>query len=95
MSEAPSVVVLDYGAGNVRSAVRALEEAEHIEGIIHMKTLHLGPDELLVAAKIAVAPTESALEVARAIDTAEAAIRGVEPSARVIYLEPDIYRPQG
>ena len=57
-----------------------------------MKTMHLGPDELLVAAKIAVAPADSAAEVARAIDAAEARIREAEPVARVIYLEPDIDR---
>jgi cation diffusion facilitator family transporter len=58
--------------------------------VIHMKTMHLGPEELLVAAKIAVRPTDSAAEVARAIDAAEARVRAAEPIARVIYLEPDI-----
>jgi divalent metal cation (Fe/Co/Zn/Cd) transporter len=56
-----------------------------------MRTLHLGPDELLVAAKIAVRHDETAAEVARAIDAAEARIREAVPIARVIYLEPDIY----
>jgi cation diffusion facilitator family transporter len=58
--------------------------------VIHMKTMHLGPEELLVAAKIAVPPTDSATEVARVIDAAEARVRAAEPIARVIYLEPDI-----
>ena len=48
-----------------------------------------------MAAKIAVAPTDSAAEVARAIDAAEARIRAAEPMARVIYLEPDIDRRPG
>ncbi|MCW2784868.1 MAG: putative cation efflux protein [Marmoricola sp.] len=73
----------------------ALESTEGIAGVIHMKTLHLGPEELLVAAKIAVDPTDSAAEVAVAIDRAEAACRAAEPTARVIYLEPDIRRPGG
>ena len=55
-----------------------------------MKTMHLGPEELLVAAKIAVTASDSAADVARAIDAAEAAIRAAEPTARVIYLEPDL-----
>jgi cation diffusion facilitator family transporter len=63
-----------------------------IERIVHLKTLHLGPDELLVAAKIAVPTTASATDIATAIDAAEAAVRGAEPTARVIYLEPDIWR---
>jgi cation diffusion facilitator family transporter len=70
----------------------AIEASEGIDSVIHMKTLHLGPDELLVAAKVAVTATDSAAEVARAIDAAEVAIREVEPVARVIYLEPDLRR---
>jgi divalent metal cation (Fe/Co/Zn/Cd) transporter len=64
-----------------------------VERIIHMKTLHLGPDELLVAAKVAVPRTERADEVARHINECEARIRAAVPIARVIYIEPDIYRP--
>jgi len=75
--------------------VRAIEAAlvgPGVERVIHMKTLHLGPEELLVAAKIGVAPTEHADAVARAIDDAERRVRAAVPIARVIYLEPDIYR---
>ena len=57
-----------------------------------MKTLHLGPEELLVAAKIGVGAMTAAEDVARAIDQAERAIRAVEPTAGAIYLEPDIFR---
>ena len=58
----------------------------------HLKTLHLGPDELLVAAKIAVDPGLALPAVARAIDDAEARVRAVEPLARQLYLEPDLDR---
>ena len=68
----------------------ALTDVDGVERVIHMKTLHLGPDELLVAAKIAVRGTDTAADVARTIDAAEVSIREVEPVARVIYLEPDI-----
>ena len=60
--------------------------------MIHLKTLYLGPDQLLVAAKVAVTPTDSAAAVADAIDLAESGIREAVPVATVIYLEPDIYR---
>jgi cation diffusion facilitator family transporter len=70
----------------------AIEGTDGIDSVIHMKTMHLGPDELLVAVKIAVTGSDSAAEVARAIDGAEVAIRATEPTARVIYLEPDIRR---
>lgn len=69
----------------------ALTADPSVERIIHMKTLHLGPEELLVAAKIAVRSADTGAEIARAIDAAERRIREVEPQARVIYLEPDIY----
>jgi cation diffusion facilitator family transporter len=82
------------GEGATPEAVARIEAALLADGsvrrVIHMRTLHLGPEELLVAAKIAVAPTDSAAEVARAIDAAEARVRAAEPVARVIYLEPDI-----
>jgi cation diffusion facilitator family transporter len=69
----------------------ALSAEPAVERIIHMRTLHLGPEELLVAAKIAVRHNDTAVEIARAIDSAERRIREAEPTARVIYLEPDIY----
>ena len=63
-----------------------------VERVIHLRTLHLGPEELLVAAKIAVGAAVTAEDVARAIDDAEARIREAVPIARLIYLEPDILR---
>jgi divalent metal cation (Fe/Co/Zn/Cd) transporter len=71
---------------------KAIADSETVERIIHMKTLHLGPDELLVAAKIAVKQGDSAEHIARGIDDAESRIRAAVPIARVIYLEPDLYR---
>jgi cation diffusion facilitator family transporter len=70
----------------------ALRDTEGVDGVIHMKTLHLGPEELLVAAKISVSRGSTGEDVAAAIDRAEQAIRAVEPTAQVIYVEPDIYR---
>jgi cation diffusion facilitator family transporter len=69
----------------------ALETTSGIERVIHMKTLHLGPEELLVAVKAGVARDATADDVATSIDSAERAIREAEPTAQVIYIEPDIY----
>ncbi|GGM18525.1 cation diffusion facilitator family transporter [Nakamurella endophytica] len=74
--------------------VSALTSTPSITRIVHMKTLHLGPDEILVAAKIGVNHDDSAQHVATTIDTAESRIRQALPAARMIYLEPDIYRQQ-
>ena len=77
-----------------RRIEQALAGAPGVRRIIHMKTLHLGPEEILVAAKIAVHPATSAAEVADAINRAEAAIRDAEPSVSALYLEPDIDDPE-
>ncbi len=73
-------------------AIAAALVGEGVSSVIHMKTLHLGPEELLVAAKIAVSPTDAAADVADEIDAAERRVRAAVPIARVIYLEPDIRR---
>ncbi|MFP5346061.1 MAG: cation diffusion facilitator family transporter [Actinomycetes bacterium] len=83
------------GEGASREHVTAIRSAlpgEGVESVIHMKTLHLGPEELLVAAKIAVPAAARAEDVARAIDAAERRVRDAVPIARVIYLEPDLRR---
>ncbi|GAB3246283.1 cation diffusion facilitator family transporter [Kineosporia babensis] len=66
-----------------------------VNGVIHIRTLYVGPDELLVAAKIAVVPTESAVEVAEAINEAEVRVRAAVPDAKLIFLEPDIAHGDG
>ncbi|OJF16107.1 cation diffusion facilitator family transporter [Couchioplanes caeruleus] len=78
---------------DVQTIENALLAGGGVERIIHMKTLYLGPEELLVAAKIAVPRSERAEELAAHIDEAETRIRQALPIARAIYLEPDIYRP--
>jgi divalent metal cation (Fe/Co/Zn/Cd) transporter len=79
-------------AGDTAKIRAALEGANGIESVIHMKTLYLGPDELMVAAKIGVNASASAQDIALVIDAAEVAVRAAVPAARVIYLEPDIER---
>jgi len=79
-------------APQLRRIRAALVDGEVVTSVIHMRTMHLGPDELLVAAKIGVEHDDTAAEVARAIDAAEARVREAVPIASVIYLEPDIRR---
>jgi cation diffusion facilitator family transporter len=79
---------------HVEQIESALLAGDDIERIIHMRTMHLGPEELLVAVKVGVARAASAADVAAAIDAAEARIRDSVPIARVIYVEPDLYREQ-
>ncbi|MEU5315105.1 cation diffusion facilitator family transporter [Streptomyces sp. NPDC021056] len=79
------------GIEAVQKIEAAIVDGDVVTGIIHMRTLHLGPEELLVAAKIAVQHDDTAAEVANAINAAEARIREAVSIARVIYLEPDIF----
>lgn len=74
-----------------RRIVQALTAGEEVEHLIHVKTLYLGPDELLVAAKLGFAPDKPFAEVAAQIDVVEARVRAAVPIARAIYLEPDVY----
>jgi len=73
--------------------VDAILAGDEVEKLIHIKTLYLGPDELLVAAKIALTSDKTVRAAADDIDVIEVRIREAVPAARVIYLEPDIYRP--
>ena len=80
------------GSESIQRIEGALTATSGVERIIHMKTLHLGPEEILVAAKIGVSTGASAAEVAETIDRAEVAIREAEPMVTALYLEPDIYK---
>lgn len=70
----------------------ALVDGDGIDRVIHCKTQYLGPEEMLVAAKVAVASGSDIASIAAAIDDAESRVRAAVPYARVIYLEPDLYR---
>jgi len=70
----------------------ALSATPGVLGVIHSKTLYLGPDELMLAAKIAVDPAATAGAISVVIDAAEERIRAAVPATRVIYLEPDVLR---
>jgi divalent metal cation (Fe/Co/Zn/Cd) transporter len=73
--------------------VDALEDGPELARVIHMRTVHISPDSILVAAKVEVRDADTTAQVAAAIDTAERRVRSAVPIAKVIYLEPDIYRP--
>ncbi len=78
---------------NVATIRDAVNAHPTVESLIHMKTLYLGPDELMIAAKVAFPKATRLVEIATAIDALEADIRSKIPAARVIYIEPDIYHP--
>lgn len=91
--ETKSLLLGESAAPERVAAISAALVGGGVERVIHLRTMHLGPDELLVAAKIAMPATMRFAEVAAAIDAAEARVRAAVPAARVVYLEPDRYDP--
>jgi divalent metal cation (Fe/Co/Zn/Cd) transporter len=82
-------------AEDVEKIRKAITGGPEVEQIIHMKTLYLGPDELLVGVKVAIGGRTLLADVASAINTVEGRIRAAVPIARVIYIEPDVWAPPG
>ena len=90
--ETRSMLLGEAAAPGDVAAIRAALVGDGVPSVIHLRTLHLGPEELLVAAKVEVSSAETAAEIAQAIDDAEARVRAAVPIARTIYLEPDLRR---
>jgi len=92
-TEMKSLLIGESASADVEAAiVAAIEGGPEVDRIIHLRTLHVGPETLLVAAKIGVRHDDTAASVAAGIDAAERRIRAAVPIAELIYLEPDIYR---
>ena len=70
-----------------------LSASPHIRRVVYMHTEHVGPETIMVAAKVIVDPSLAAADVSRAIDAAEESMRRSVPEARFIYLEPDLWDP--
>jgi cation diffusion facilitator family transporter len=90
--ETKSLLVGEAAAPGEVARIEAELAGPGIERVIHLRTMHLGPDELLVGAKVAMPAGATLPQIATAIDEAERRVRAAVPSARVIYLEPDIDR---
>lgn len=90
--ETRSMLLGEAALPDAVAAIRVALVGEGVESVIHLRTMHLGPEELLVAAKIAVPAADTAAEISAAIDAAERRVRAAVPTARLIYLEPDLRR---
>lgn len=69
----------------------ALLNAKEVERVIHMKTLYVGPEELMVGAKVSLPASMTMNEVSAIVNLAEGRIRAAVPAARIIYIEPDVW----
>ena len=92
-TEMKSLLIGESASPAVQAAIVAAIEADpQVQRVIHLRTLHVGPETLLVAAKIGVRHDDTARSVAAGIDAAERRIRAAVPIAELIFLEPDIYQ---
>ncbi len=93
--ETQSLLIGESATVEVVAAIRqAIASTEGIKGVGDLRTIHVGPDDLVIAAGIVVDPSESATGIARAIVEAEARVRRVAPFRTVIYLEPRVPKPR-
>jgi divalent metal cation (Fe/Co/Zn/Cd) transporter len=77
------------------AAIRgAITGSPKVRSLIHLRTEHLGPDELLVGAKVEFQHDLTLPEVAASIDELEVHLRDAVPKARVVYIEPDVRRTE-
>jgi cation diffusion facilitator family transporter len=91
--ETKSLLIGEGASPEEHAAIaRAIEETDGLEGLLLLRTEHRGPDEILVAAKVAVRPRSTTGTLARAINEVEGRIRAAVPSARYIFIEPDLRR---
>jgi cation diffusion facilitator family transporter len=91
--EMKSLLIGESASAGVEAAiVAAIEAGPEVERVIHLRTLHIGPDTLLIAAKIGVPHDETAASMAAGIDAAERRVRAAVPAAEYLFLEPDIYQ---
>ncbi|SDJ33819.1 mannose-6-phosphate isomerase, type 1 [Frankineae bacterium MT45] len=90
--ETKSLLLGEAAAPEVVATIAGALRGHGVDRVIHLRTMHLGPEELLVAAKLAMPAATTLAEVAKAIDSAELRVRTAVPAARVIYLEPDLDR---
>src|SRR6266496_6345562 len=83
--ETKSLLIGESASTDVqRRIVAALEDGPEIAHVIHMRTVHIGPDSVLVAAKVAVRESDSAAQISAGIDTAERRVRTAVPIAKTI-----------
>jgi divalent metal cation (Fe/Co/Zn/Cd) transporter len=92
--EMKSLLIGESASSAMEAAIRdAIESTDDVVGLIHVRTQHIGPDELLVGAKVQFRDTLSVADLAAAINRVEERLRSTVPAARVVYIEPDVHDP--
>ncbi|MFC4125426.1 cation diffusion facilitator family transporter [Nocardia rhizosphaerae] len=93
--ETKSLLIGEGATAAEDSAIRAALLADpRIVRVLRMQTQYLGPEDLLVNAKIALRAGLDVAEVGELIDAADDRIRAAAPNVDIVYLEPDVFRPE-
>ncbi|MSO86328.1 MAG: cation diffusion facilitator family transporter [Acidimicrobiia bacterium] len=88
--EMKSLLIGEAATGKMVNTIRAVIEGDPaVKRLIHMRTQHLGPEEVLVGAKINFTDSLTIGDVSIAVNRIESSIRASVPEATLIYLEPD------
>jgi cation diffusion facilitator family transporter len=89
--EMKSLLIGESANARMQESIRAAIEAEpSVQRLIHLRTQHLGPEELLVGVKVHFVGDLTVPELAGAVNRVEAGVRLAVPEARIIYIEPDV-----
>ncbi len=72
-----------------RAAQRITEGTAGVLQVTQLLTMHLGPDFIVLAMKVAFAPDLSVGRLEEVINEVERRIRGAEPQMKKIFVEPD------
>ncbi len=93
--EMKSLLIGEAAAPEIVETIRTtLAAGDGVTHVVHLRTVHLGPDDLLVAAKLAFTPELPLRTVADVVNAVEAALRARVPAARLVFIEPDVWRPE-
>jgi divalent metal cation (Fe/Co/Zn/Cd) transporter len=91
--EMKSLLIGEAASPDTVDTIRAaLAAGAGVTHVIHLRTVHIGPDDLLVAAKLGFRPDTPLRDVADTTDAIEAVVRARVPAARLIFIEPDVFR---
>jgi divalent metal cation (Fe/Co/Zn/Cd) transporter len=94
MFEMKSLLIGEGASRDVLARItQEIEGAPDVEHLIHLRTEHLGPDEILVTTKVEFASSLTYAELVAALDRTEDAVRRAVPQVTIMYVEPDIDRP--
>ncbi len=89
--ETQSLLIGEAASDELVAAIReAIAATRGIDGIRELRTIHVGPDDLVVAVGVWVDAASSASAITRSIDTAERRVLEVSPFRTVVSIEPRV-----